>query len=782
MDKSDELLNKLTLPEKAKLFVGKNGWELEAIEGKNIFLSDGPHGIRKEVTENGKKSTVKAVCYPAACLSACSFDRELFHEFGQELAKECIQNDIDVLLGPGTNIKRNPLCGRNFEYFSEDPFLSGKLSASYIEGVQSKHIGVSLKHFALNSQEYARFINDSIADERAMREIYLKAFEIAIKESAPWTIMASYNKINGTHATENRHLLTDICREEFGFDGVIMSDWGALHNSVDSLAAGLDLEMPGLSKGSEARILKAIEDHLLEESTLNASTKRLIDLYLKTQQPKKKEFDPDHALQVAKKINDESIVLLKNDDHILPLKKQQDLALIGDFCTNPRYQGSGSSQINPIYVGTLLEAFEKEGLSFTFARGYDAEETKPSEKLIAEAVQTAKGKDAVVIMCGLPRVLESEGYDRDHLDMPKSQLELIRRVSEVNPNTVIVLQNGAPIKMPFLGSVRAVMETYLGGSMHAESIKDVLLGTVNPSGRLAETFPLRYEDVPSAPYYGKDMHYSLYKESIYVGYRYYDTFQKPVLFPFGYGLCYSDVRYSDFQVQVLGDEITATFTLKNCSDLAVKEVVQLYAGQPESKLLSPKKELKAFDKIDLLPGETKQVTLNLRKEDLRHYSLSHNQWQLEGGVYRFYLAKHAMDDSLYADVYIESEDEISESVPAIYRSMDWEITDAEFFRLLGRTPELSAPKKPFTKESPVCDFSGSILGFFVFKAVTLGVVMSTKDKLERKIFRKAMPTQPVRSVQMMMPLSKTSIDGIVDIFNGHPIVGFQKLFAKQEKL
>lgn len=775
----DTIFKDFNRKQKAQLFVGKSSWELEPIAGKSIFVSDGPHGIRKEVWKNGQKQTVKAVCYPAAVLSACSFDVDLMKELGEELAKECISHKIDVLLGPGINIKRNPLCGRNFEYFSEDPYLSGKLASAYIQGVQSKNVGVSLKHYALNSQEYARLVNDSIVDDRAMREIYLKAFEIAIKESDPWTIMAAYNKVNGYHATENKELLTEIAREEFGFEGVFISDWGALWKPVEGLKAGLDLEMPGLSKGSETRILEAIENGEIKEELLNQSTRRLIDLYEKTEQPKKAEFDFYHALALAKRINDESIVLLKNEDDLLPLQKEQKIALIGDFCLCPRYQGGGSSQINPIYVSDIYSEMKRQKIDFSFAKGYDSEDAKPKEELIEQAKKAAKGKDAVIVVCGLPRMIESEGFDREDMKLPQSQLRLLEEVAKVNSNLVIVLQNGAPVEMPFAKNARAILESYLGGSMHAISVCDILYGRVNPSGRLAESFPLSYEDVPSQDYYCKERYQSPYKESVYVGYRYYDSFDKKVLFPFGYGLGYAKVEYSDFKVEKVGEEYRAYFCVTNHSAIPAKEVVQLYVGQTDSNIFKAKKELKAFTKVALQPGEKKMLHLQVKEEDLRYYSLKRQSWQLENGNYRFYLAKHAMDESRYVDVQINSGQEPEDKNPewAIYYSMHRNIKDKEFASLLGRKWKKDADsktksgfgrkqRKTFTTESVIDEFFETFLGWLVFKPLAFYMIATSKDDFERQTLKKAIPDFPLRILQMSPGLSKDMLDGIVAVFNG----------------
>ncbi|RRD96498.1 glycosyl hydrolase [Clostridiales bacterium COT073_COT-073] len=797
MKTREKILRSLSRQQKARLFVGKNNWQLEAIKGKHIFLSDGPHGIRKEVWKKGKKYTVKAVCYPVAALSACSFDPDLMQEYGAELAKECIHHGIDVLLGPGINIKRNPLCGRNFEYFSEDPYLSGKLAAAYIQGVQSKNVGVSLKHYALNSQEYARMINDSVVDDRALREIYVKAFEIAIKESAPWTIMASYNQVNGRHATENERLLNQMARQEFGFAGAFISDWGALYQPVDSLKAGLDLEMPGLSKGSETAIIKAIESGELAESVLEASTGRLLDLYEKTEQPKTKDFNLYHALALAKRISDESMVLLKNENQRLPLNKEQKFALIGDFCLHPRYQGAGSSQINPVYLSNLYHELKKEGMDFEFARGYQADEPAADQVLIEEAKKIARNKEVVVILCGLPSSVESEGFDRENLKLPESQLTLIDEIAKVNRNLVIILQNGAPVEMPFLSQAQAVLETYLGGSMHAHSIKDVLLGKVCPSGRLAETFPLKYEDVPSADYYLKNRDMSLYKESIYVGYRYYDSFEQKVQFPFGYGLSYADITYSGFQVKQVGQNYVASFQLTNHSDILAKEVVQLYVGQTKPVIFKPKKELKAFAKITLGPKESRKISLTVKARDLRYYSIANQNWQMESGNYRFYLAKHAMDESLFVDVWIQSDTPAEARNPKldIYYSMHRSVEDREFEELLGRKIEYShvpafndinrkrtcpfcrKSKRKFTTDTPLSEFCRTALGFAVFRPIIAYMIATTQDDLEKVILARAIPDLPLRAWQMKTAISKMQMNGMVDIFNGNWKSGLKKLLT-----
>lgn len=783
--KDKQLFEELSLKDKARLFVGKNFWETEKTKSlRSIFLSDGPHGIRKEVFNKKDKTTVKAICYPTSSLLGCSFDKSLLYLLGQELAKECIENNIDVLLGPGINIKRSPLCGRNFEYFSEDPILTGQLASMYVKGVQSNNVGTSLKHFAVNSQEHARFINDSIVDERALEEIYLKAFEIVVKEAHPWTIMASYNKINGIHATENKFLLKDYLKDGLMYDGVVVSDWGALHNPLLSLENGLNLEMPGISKGSDYLIYKEASTNEKYLELLNESTSRIIKLIERCNQFKVKEFSLENSLSLASKIASESMVLLKNEDDILPLKRNQSVALIGNFAKNPRYQGAGSSRINPIFLDNLFQVFKDNEINFEYEDGYKHNSLKPNKKLIKKACDVARNNDVVIIMCGLPDVCESEGYDRVTMKMPDSHLKLIEEVNKVNSNVVLVLQTGSPIEMPFIDNVKGVLLAYLGGSKHGEAIKKILYGEINPSGRLAETFPLKLNDVYCVNNFSSSPYFTLYKESIYVGYRYYDTFNKKVLFPFGYGLSYSDVTYSSLDVLEKDEGYLISVNVTNNSELYVKEVVQLYVGQLDSKIFKAKKELKAFEKVELNAKETKLITFSLSKEQLKYYYSKQKKWILSAGVYRFYVSKNVSDESLYVDLKVDSNDKVDETNQelSIYYSMDREVTNQEFENLIGRKLSLNHKVKPFTIDSPIIDFHKTFLGFIAFNIAEFFVVKSVKDKLERQMYKKVIRYQPIRSLQMMASMTKENIEGIVDIFNNHPIRGLKKIISKKGKL
>lgn len=781
--KKEQLLNSLSLTSKANLFVGSDFWRLDPIDGYQITTSDGPHGLRKEVKIKNKIKTLEAVCFPPSCLSSSCFDENLMYLYGQELAKACIHNNVDIILGPGVNIKRDPRCGRNFEYFSEDPFLSGTLSASYINGVQSKNIGVCLKHYALNSQEDCRFINDSIVDERAMREIYLKSFEIAITKSSPWSIMASYNKINGLHASENSYLLTDIGRNEFGFEGVYISDWGALVDPIESLKSGLDIEMPGTTKSSSYRIVQAIKNQKLDEEVLNQSTSRILDLLNKVKKNKVDDYNLDHSLDLARKVVEESCVLLKNDEQILPLKSDGKYALIGRFAKESRYQGGGSSHINSIFVDNLYDEFKKNDIDFEYADGYQIGKHKLNSKLIQTAKNASKGKDAVILVIGLEEEMECEGFDRVDLHLPESHIELLKEIYQVNKNIVVILEHGGVVYFDYLKYAKGILDVRLGGSKLNEGLVNILLGKVNPSGRLSETYPLENHLSPTSIYYHQNKYFSLYKESIYVGYRYYDTFKVPVLFPFGYGLSYSEVIYSNLCADLKDDNVILKMKVTNQSDIATKEVVQFYVGQIESKIFKARKELKGFKKITLGPKETKEVEILISKDDLRYYSINQKKWILESGIYRFYASKNVSDESLFVDLKIRSNDQCDnlDNVPSVYYSMNKEISNQEFFSLLGYVPNLKKKIKPLTIDSPISDFTKTVLGFIILKLVIFFTIRFAKKK-DRLMLKKVIPNQPIRSLRVTHKMTLENIEGLVDIFNYHLFKGIKKLLSKKERI
>jgi beta-glucosidase len=636
---ANEVMAKLTLEEKASLLCGKNFWQLKGIERLGlppVFVADGPHGLRKQTDTPdhlGIHGSLPATCFPTACAVACSFDRRLASEIGKAMAEEALEQKVSVILGPGVNIKRNPLCGRNFEYFSEDPYTAGEMGAAIIDGIQSKETGTSLKHFAANNQEKARFYNNSVIDERAFREIYLAPFEKAVKKARPWTVMCSYNRINGVQASKNKLLLTGILRDEWGFRGLVMSDWGATSNRVDGVDAGLDLEMPFSGFWNEKQIVRAVRKGTLPAETVDKATLRAVELILKARSALDAHVDfrcdmtAHHAL--ARRASAESAVLLKNESAepggtspsaksgVLPISPGQSIAVIGAFAKNPRYQGAGSSRVNPASLDNAFDALRGLGADAEYAAGYalGPESTDIGGALIAEAVLLAGKKDAAVIFAGLPDEYESEGYDRTDMDLPKSHNELIEAVAAANPNTVVVLQLGSPVIMPWASKVRAILVAYLGGQAGGGGIADVLLGRVNPGGKLAETWPLSLAGVPSYRYFGGDK-VTEYRESIFAGYRYYDTAGAEPAYPFGHGLSYTGFTYSDLRLNQSrfkpGETVTAGLTVHNSGNYDGAEIVQLYIEREgDSKIFRAKKELKGFEKVFLKSGESTDVNFTL---------------------------------------------------------------------------------------------------------------------------------------------------------------------------
>lgn len=664
----EAIVAQMTLEEKASLCSGGDFWHTKAIERLGVpamMVSDGPHGLRKQKDEGdhlGVNDSIVAVCYPAGCASAASFDRELLSEMGQAIGEACQAEGIGVILGPAVNIKRSPLCGRNFEYYSEDPYAAGEIAASYIKGVQSKHVGTSIKHFMANSQETRRMSSDSKMDERTMREIYMPAFETAVKEAKPWTVMCSYNRINGTYAAENKMLLTDVLRDEWGFDGFVVSDWGAVNDRVAGVKAGLDLEMPPSCGVNDKLIEKAVKDGSLDEAVLDKTVIRILEIVYRYMENRDENavFDRQAQHEFSRKVAEESLVLLKNEG-ILPLKKEQKIAFIGQYAEKPRYQGGGSSHINSFKVTGAWEA--AKGLpNVTYAKGYDDAEDIIDETLVAEAVAAAKEAEVAVIFAGLPDAFESEGYDRTHMQMPESQNHLIEEVAKVQPNVVVVLHNGSPVEMPWLPRVKGVLEAYLGGEAVGEAEYRILFGEVNPSGKLAETFPIKLEDNPSYLYYIGEEDEVEYREGVFVGYRYYDKKKMDVLFPFGYGLSYTEFAYSNLKLDKKSMKDTETLTVSvditNTGKVKGKEVVQLYVGDRESTAIRPVKELRGFEKIELAPGETRTVTFTLKARDFAYYNVQIRDFYVEGGEFDICVGSSSRDIRLEDTVCVEATREI----------------------------------------------------------------------------------------------------------------------------
>ncbi len=665
-ERINELISQMTLEEKAGLLSGEDFWRTKKIERlgiPQIMVSDGPHGLRKQndAADNlGVNESIKAVAFPAGCAGASSFNREVLYKVGETLGEECQAEGVATILGPGVCIKRSPLCGRNFEYFSEDPLVASESATAIINGIQSKGVGTSIKHFLANSQEHRRFTSTSDVDERALREIYLASFEGAIKNAKPWTVMCSYNKINGTYASNNKKYLTDILRDEWGYEGIVMSDWGAVSDRVAGVAAGLDLEMPASHGTNDALVVKAVKEGKLSEADVDKCVARLLDWIFKATENAKgrSKWDLKEHHKKAMEAAKETIVLLKNDENILPLNKGSKVAFIGKYAESPRFQGGGSSHINTLYVTGATEAAKELGISgVTYTKGFDDKEDVTDEALIKEAVEAAKAADVAVIFAGLPDSFESEGFDRKHMRMPDCQNALISAVAAAQPNTVVVLHNGAPVEMPWIGSVKGVLEAYLSGEGVGMAEVQILYGDVNPSAKLAETFPLKLEDNPSFLFYSGEGDRTEYREGIYVGYRYYDKKKMDVLFPFGHGLSYTNFEYSnlklDKQSMDESEELTVSVDITNTGKVFGKEVVQLYVKNFDNEfVMRPVKELRGYDKVALEPGETKTVTFKLGKRAFAYYDTGIGDWFVESGEYEILIAASSRDIRLSAPVKV----------------------------------------------------------------------------------------------------------------------------------
>ena len=662
------IIREMTLEEKAGMCSGKDFWHLKGVERLGIpevMVSDGPHGLRKQAAEAdhlGLNESIKAVCFPTACATACSFDRDLLEEMGERIGDECQAEDLSVILGPAVNIKRSPLCGRNFEYFSEDPYLASQMAAAHIKGVQSKNVGTSIKHFAANNQEHRRMSCSSEVDERTLREIYLAAFETAIKEAKPDTVMCSYNRINGEFASENHWLLTEVLRDEWGFDGYVMSDWGAVNDRVKGLKAGLELEMPASGGTTDKEIVEAVKNGELDEAVLDRAVERILNIVFKFADNRQEgKFDKEEDHKLAAKIEAESMVLLKNEG-VLPLPTQgKKIAFIGKFAEAPRFQGGGSSHINSFKITGALEAV-KEVAQVTYAQGYDIKEDVIDQDMLNQAVETAKEADVAVIFAGLPDAFESEGYDRSHMRMPQCQNTLISEIAKVQENVVVVLHNGSPVEMPWADEVKGILEAYLGGQAVGQAEVDVLFGKANPCGKLAETIPYKLADNPSYLNFPGDGQTVEYNEGIFVGYRYYDTKEMPVRYPFGYGLSYTTFEYSDLQLSADRikdtDTLKVTLKVKNTGDRAGKEIVQLYVADKTGAACRPVKELKNFVKVELQPQEEKTVEMELDKRSFAWYNTQIHDWYAASGEYEILAAASSRDIRLKKTVYVESTTEL----------------------------------------------------------------------------------------------------------------------------
>lgn len=725
--KHQDIISSMTIDEKCYLLSGRDFWTTYGFAGKGVpsmRMSDGPHGLRKEQDETGAQKShaaVPATCFPTAAAVANSWDPELGKEIGRMLGDEAVRENVGVLLGPGLNIKRNPLCGRNFEYFSEDPYLAGKMAAGYIRGIQECGISACPKHFAANNTELRRMASDSVLDERTLREIYLTGFEIAVKEGFPKCIMASYNKINGVYSTENEHLLQDILRDDWGYDGFVVSDWGAGDDFVRGVSAGCNLEMPGTGGDSPEQLIKAVKEGRIDEGMVDRRVDELLDVVLSTSKTLEHHpsgsFDVDEHHAAARRASEQSIVLLKNEESMLPLKEGTRVAVIGDFAETPRYQGAGSSLVNAVRVESTLDVIGDFPLEVVgFERGFPRLGAGDTGMKKA-AVELAKRADKVLMYMGLDEVSECEGLDRAGMKLPESQVDLLKAVYEVNPDIIVVLAAGSPVEMPWIGCCKALVHGYLSGQAGASAILEVLTGQVNPSGKLAESYPLAYEDVSSAPYFpAKDRNVE-YREGLYVGYRYYDKVKKDVLFPFGFGLSYTTFKYSNIKA----DTENVTFTITNTGKADGAEIAEIYISAVSPKVYRPEKELKGFTKVFLKAGERRKVTVPLDDKAFRYYNTVTDRFEIDGGEYEILVGASSRDIRLKATVHTAGTDaelpyELSD-IPS-YASGDIKaVSDEEFRKLLGHDIPDGSWKGSLGMNDAVCQmyYAKSLIARLVWK-------------------------------------------------------------------
>ncbi|MCD7796731.1 MAG: glycoside hydrolase family 3 C-terminal domain-containing protein [Clostridiales bacterium] len=714
--KHPEIVKKMTLEQKAAFVSGYDYWHLEEASElglPKIMITDGPHGLRKQNTNKktsdgiGLGNSVPATCFPPASTSSCSWDEDLLKAEGEALGEECLKEQVSAILGPGINIKRSPVCGRNFEYFSEDPYLAGKCSANLVNGVQSKGIGTSLKHFACNSQEAFRMVINEVIDERAMRELYLTAFEICVKEAQPWTIMNSYNRINGVYASQNEWLQEKVLRDEWGFEGLLVTDWGASVNRIPGLKNGTDLEMPSSGALNTQRIIAAVKDGTLDEAVLDKRVDNVVDLIVKSKPAleKKHTYDVDAHHSLAQKVAEGSMTLLKNDDSILPLKKGQKVAIIGEMAKSPRFQGAGSSVINPTKLDNAYDELSKLGVDMIYAQAYEKSKDEVNSTLVSEAVSAAKKADVAIVFVGLTEEFEGEGYDRENIEMPSSHNSLVSEIAKANKNTVVVLAGGSVVRMPWINEVKALLNSGLGGQAGGAAVANILTGQVNPSGKTSETYPLDFSENPTYGNYPGGPVTSEHRESVYIGYRYYDKANKDVLFPFGYGLSYTTFEYSDIKISSDNikdtDTLTVLFKIKNTGDVNGAEIAQIYVADKESTVFRPVKELRAFKKVFLKAGEEKEVSVELSKRAFAFYNVKLGDWMVETGEFNILVSASSRDAKLTATVTVTSTvdaeiPDYRESAPAYYTADVDGMKGEQFAAVYGSA--LPSPEPDTTKK------------------------------------------------------------------------------------
>ena len=794
--KHKELIAGLTLEQKCSLLSGMDFWQTEEIKGKipAAFLSDGPSGLRKQAKAAdhlGLNPSIPAVCMPSSATVANSWDPELAYLVGKTIGEEASAAEVTLLLGPGVNMKRNPRCGRNFEYFSEDPYLAGKMAGGYIRGVQSNGIGSCIKHYAANNQEIRRMTSDSIVDERALREIYLEAFEIAIKESNPAAVMTSYNKLNGIYANENEHLLREILRNEWGYNGVVVSDWGGDNDRVAALKASSDLEMPTSGGETDAEVVAAVKEGKIAESYVDESVDRLLEMILKASENLKKasrEFDKDAHHLTAQKVAEESIVLLKNNDHLLPLAAKTRVAIVGDFAKDARYQGAGSSVVNPLHVDQILDVIKEYPLSYVgFEPGFKRY-GKKSQRLIDKAVKLAEKADVVLLFCGLDEVTEAEGMDRPNIRLPGNQRDLIAALYHTGKKVVLVMECGSVVEMPYVSRVDAIVHAYLSGEAGARAILNVITGKVNPSGKLAESVPFGYADCPSADHFGKSDRTIEYRESIFIGYRYYNSSGAYARIPFGYGLSYTKFAYRDLEITDKG----VRFKVKNIGKVDGKEIAQLYVGKRHSFVFRPRIELKGFVKVALKAGEEKSVEIPFDEYTFRYFDISSKRFETEGGEYQIFVGSSSKD--LLLDGVITKEGTVSvgpydvEKIRHYMKGEVREVPDAEFKEILGS----DIPEKDlrFIKKHRIeVDYNTSVSDLRYAKGWTgrltervirhlIGFLRWIGKRTTANTLVMGVYYNPVRAFSRMTgaAISMAQLDGLIMMFNGHFFKGLHHFF------
>lgn len=778
--KYKEIVEKMTLEEKAAILSGKTVWqtrEIPRLDLPMISLSDGPHGVRKQAGEGdhlGLNASLEATCFPTAATIANSWNTNLGEELGKALGEEALSMDVQVLLGPGLNIKRSPLCGRNFEYFSEDPYLSGKMAASYVRGIQSQGIYACPKHFAVNSQELRRMSMDAVVDERALREIYLTGFEIAVKEGNAKAIMSAYNQVNGVYANENPELLLDILRKEWGFDGIVVTDWGGSNDHTEGVKCRSNLEMPAPGLDSARQIIQAVENGSLKEETLNQCVADLVKAILELDNSRKSSdysYDIEKHHELAKKAAVESTVLLKNEDNILPLSAKSKVALIGDFVFVPRYQGAGSSMVNPTKVECMADMIKDYELEVVgMAMNHETE----------TALEYAKAAEYVIFCFGLDEISESEGMDRSHMKLPKVQIDLLNEIYKVNKNIIGILSGGSAIEMPWTDWCKAILHGYLNGQAGSSAMLDILIGKVNPSGKLSETYPLAYIDTPAYNYYPSKERTSEYRESIYVGYRYYDTAEVPVKFPFGYGLSYTEFSYSDLKI----DKTGVSFIITNNGKVAGAEIAQLYVGLNDAKVFRAKKELKGFQKVYLDAGESRNIHISFDDKTFRYWNIKTKAWEIEKGCYQIMVGSSFVNIHLCGKMEVQGTTDILpynlKEIPAYESGNIEQVDDLQFETILGRKIPDGSWSGELGLNDAICQmyYAKSRLARFIYRRLD-SLKKQSEDKGKPDLNILFIYNMPFRGIAKMTNgmVSMEMAEGIVEAVNGRFFKGFSKVIG-----